>query len=252
MNKIQTLAAICALLCGATASAQFTTGGKSNGASASTQEIAPYNQFGISYTNVKYTWDIPGDDDMDDISTNGISLKYIHGFSVSQKLPMYVETGLNLNFGFASNDVDIDEDYEDVLAISNKYQFAALAIPVNFAYKFNINETVAIKPYIGLNLKFNLMGRTKMNVDVLDDDLYDYIDEDDLEGEWASYYSKKDMGDKDSVWNRFQMGWHIGADVQFNKFYVGLNYGTDFIKAWKYKKYSVNSGTFNIGIGVCF
>lgn len=250
MNKIQSLAAICALLCGATASAQFTTGGKSNGgSSASTQEIAPYNQFGISYTNVKYTWDIPGgNDDMDDISTNGVSLKYIHGFSVSQKLPMYVETGLNLNFGFAKIYGEEEEDY----AYFQKYQFAALAIPVNFAYKFNINDNIAIKPYIGLNFKFNLLGRTKGEIEIYDEDLEDYFDEEDLESKWGSLYSKKDMGDKDAVWNRFQMGWHIGADVQFNKFYVGLNYGTDFIPAWKYKKYKVNSGTFNIGIGVCF
>lgn len=247
MNKIQSLVAICALLCGATASAQFTTGGKSNSASTSSiQEAASYDQFGISYTNVKYT---QSDDDMgDDISTNGISLKYLHGFSVSNKLPIYVEAGLNLNFNFAS--IAIDNDYyKDIAEFSNKYQFAALAIPVNVAYRFNINETITIKPYLGLNFKINLLGRGKRDVKVLDDDYEDYFDED---YEWASFYSKDDMGDKDAVWNRFQMGWHIGADVQFNKFFIGLNYGTDFIPAWKHKKYKVNSGTFNIGLGFYF
>ncbi len=252
MNKIQILAVAGALLCSATASAQFTTGGKSSSNSGSSNaEIADYNQFGINYTNIKYSYDFPGDDDdIDDINTNGFSLKYLHGFSVSKSLPMYVETGLNLNFNFGKIDIEDEDEY----SLYQNYQFAALAVPVNFAYKFNINEKFAIKPYVGLNLKFNLLGRTKTGIDIYDEELQEYYDEyaDDDDEKWASLYSKKDMGDKNSVWNRFQMGWHIGADVQINKFYIGLNYGTDFIAAYKYKKFKVNSGTFNIGIGVCF
>lgn len=229
------------MLCSATVSAQFTTSGKSG--SVSTDETTDYNLFGISYVNETFSYDFPkGYDDADNIGTNGFALKYLHGFSVSKSLPMFVETGLNLNFNFGSMDY-----YNDDASV--KYQFAALAVPVNFAYRFKANESVTIKPYLGLNVKFNLMGRTKWEFE--DDEDTDYDEKDDSTS-WCSLYSKNDMGDSHAVWNRFQLGWHIGADLQFNRFYIGLNYGTDFIKAYSYKKYKINSGTLNIGVGVYF
>lgn len=243
MNTIKSLIVVCAMLCSATVSAQFTTGGKSVG--ASTDETADYNQFGVAYTNETFSYDFPkgyDDDDTYNIGTNGFSLRYLHGFSVSKSLPMFVETGLNLNFNFGSVDYYNDDS-------TAKYQFAALAVPVNFAYRFKVNESVTIKPYLGLNVKFNLMGRMKWEFE--DDEDTDYDEEDDSTT-WGSLYSTKDMGDKDAVWNRFQLGWHIGAEAQFNRFYIGLNYGTDFIKAYSYKKYKINSATLNIGVGVYF
>lgn len=249
MSKLKVLALACAMVMAAgSASAQFTTGGGKSKASAAAAEIGDYNQFGISYVNEKFSYDYPKGYDMDDISANGFALKYIHGFSVSKSLPMYVETGLNVNLNFGSTTYDDDEDY------TQKFQYAALAIPVNFAYKFNINEKVAIKPFLGLNVKLNLLGRTKWEYTGDDDeDDYYYEDEDeDDKPEWSSLYSEKDMGSKDAVWNRFQLGWHVGVDFQFNKFFLGVNYGTDFIKAYSYKKYKVNSSTLNISLGVCF
>lgn len=274
MKKFFTLA--CAVLLAAPTFAQFTTGGskssKSTSSFGSTAEINDYNELGLSYTMGKYT--DAGDDEYwdDDVTGNGLSIKYIHGFSVSKSLPMFVETGLNLSFGFGST--DLSDGYDDKYDgdINKKWQFAHLSIPVNFAYRFNVSETVAIKPFIGLNLKFNLLGRYKT---AISGDYKDYIDDliDDYKkytGEkkdysdfgydtWHNLFSKdeeKGMGDKDSTWNRFQMGWHIGVDFQFNKFFIGLNYGTDFIPAFKYDKnkadVKINSQTFNLGIGVLF
>ncbi len=245
MNKIKSLALVCAMLCGVTASAQFTTGGSNSSSKSTVAQIEDYNQLGISYVNEAFSYDFPKSyGDMDNIGMNGIGVKYIHGFSVSSTLPMYVETGLNFNFCFGSQ--DSEDDYDDS---QYKYQHAALAVPVNFAYKFNINDNVAIKPYLGLNFKYNVLGRTKYEED--DDDDYGYYDND-SKSKWESLYDKKDMGGKDYVWNRFQMGWHIGAELQVNKFFFGLNYGTDFIKAYSYKKMKINSATLNVSLGLCF
>lgn len=61
-----------------------------------------------------------------------------------------------------------------------------------------------------------------------------------------SFFDKDDMdGDE---WKRFQLGWHIGAGFNYNQFYVGLSYGTDFIKIAE----KVNTGTFSLGIGYNF
>lgn len=248
MKKAKIMAVAFAIATASTAFAQFTTGGAGKSSTSNAGNIADYNILGVSYTNERLSYDF--EDGPDPVSLNGFSIKYLHGFSLSGSLPMYIETGLNFNYNFGS--LDADEDGYTV----QKYQMSALAVPVNFAWKFNINDNFAIKPYLGLNLKINLIGKTRMELtDKFKDDwkeVYGEAYDGETESDWASFYSKDDMGDKDSTWNRFQLGWHIGADLMFNKFIVGLNYGTDIIPAFKYKKSKVNSATFNVGIGFCF
>lgn len=234
-----------------------------------------FNQIGIGYNLDTYSYSAKG---VDPINASGFAVKYIHGFGVSSSLPMYVETGLNLAFGFGSNDEDnlAGIDVDGIGWVSNKSQFANLAVPVNFSYKFGINDNFTIKPYLGINFKFNILGRQKSE---LTNDFYDdmtdyYVNEKNMSeteasklvdkmadklsenmGEWTNLYSSSDrrgMGSKDLAWNRFQLGWHIGVDLEFNKFVIGLNYGTDFIPAWKLKKNKVSSSTFNIGIAFNF
>ena len=226
-----------------------------------------FNQIGLAYNLDMYNYSYKGGYEPDPINASGVAIKYIHGFGVSNSLPMFVETGLNLSFGFGSNDADEKGN------VAQKTQFASLAVPVNFSYKFGINDSFTIKPYLGINLKLNVLGRFKQEYT---DGFYEDFEKesgmtyeeflenyeqatgepyDDGMGEWTNLYSSKargGMGDKESTWNRFQLGWHIGVDLEFNKFVVGLNYGTDFIPAWKLKKNKVNSSTFNIGIGFNF
>lgn len=245
MKKIVSFA--CAAIVAVPAFSQFTTGGSSS-STFNSDPISDYNQLGIYYNNSNFNYTYDGDSEDDYVPTmNGFAVKYLHGFSVSKKLPMFVETGLNFNMNFGTLSDEDDDEYD------YRYQYAALAVPVNFAYKFSINDNIAIKPFIGLNFKFNLLARERLNV--TDSDWREYLEDKDLlkeYEEWYSFYSKDDMGDKDYTWNRFQMGWHIGVDFSFNKFIVGINYGTDFIPAWKYKKNKVSTQTLNVGVGLYF
>lgn len=237
------------------ASAQFSNGGGSK--SASSQDLCKsYNRVGISYTNTGLSsHDYDFIEDEDHMSLNGFALEYIHGFSLSKTLPMFIETGAKINFGFGAAAGD-EYDYYD-LEVTPKLQMQNiyLAVPVNYAYKFGIGDNCAITPYLGLNLKLHLMGRFREKNDV-DGDLDDYdIDEDDLTGDWVNIFSDDDedgMGDKDYTWNRFQLGWHIGVGFNYKRLYVGINYGTDFIKAFKYKKSTVNSGNLAVTVGFNF
>lgn len=263
MNKFKTMATAFALICGLTASAQFSTGGSSSSHASSQAEIKDYNQIGVSYVNESFKFDFPEGDDRDNLTGNGFGISYTHGFSVTKKLPIYVETGLRFNFNFASED-NSDKDYG--YEAKTKYQHAALSIPINIAYKFNVTDNFAIKPYLGLNFKFNVIMRQKYESSYNQDNDHDWDDDDywdwddysrassssEPKAKWKDMFSKKDMDSKDYVWNRFQMGWHVGADFQFSKFYLGVSYGTDFIKAWDWKKYKVNTGTLCVSIGGCF
>ena len=253
MKNLKLFAFVCAAaLAFGSASAQFTTGGKKSSmgfGSQSAGDISDYNIIGLSYVNEHFGFDYDGGGDPDPISMNGFAVKYIHGFSLSSTMPAYIETGLNFSYAFHS-ETD-DNDY-----LEPRQQHAALAVPVNFAWRFNVADNIYLKPYLGLNLKLNVIGKqqNRLTDTFLDDyrEVYDEAYDGDTESDWLSWYDKDDMGSKDAVWNRFQLGWHIGAAAQFSGFYIGLDYGTDFIKAWKYKKSHVNSATFNLTAGVCF
>ncbi len=229
-----------------------------------------YNRVGISYDNTNYGFNdlMKLDQEMDGFSTNGVGINYIHGFSLSSSLPMFIETGLNFNIGFGSKNIGNKEE-EDGFWMQKKYKFQNinLQVPVNFVYRFNATEDFSISPYVGLNFKLNLASKFKTQIDHnLPDEIMGELDEEDIEwieGKWCNLFSdsKENMGDKDLTWNRFQMGWHVGVGFQYKPFYLGVQYGTDFIPAYKHKfdfegypseTYKVNTGNLKITLGYCF
>lgn len=175
-----------------------------------------YNRAGISY-ELETMYPKHGDN----LNLNGFGLNYIHGFGVSSKLPLFVETGAKFSAVFGSiEEKDMGYTYK------TDYQVMSLAVPVNVAYRFSFADgTMGIAPYLGLNFKFNLLAKGK---------------------EGGESYN---LFDKD-VWdaNRFQMGWHVGAVYNWNSIYAGLSFGTDFIEIAE----DVATSTFNITVGYNF
>lgn len=234
------------------ASAQFSAGSSS----ASGDFSSSYDRAQVSYVNEKYSAKGAG------FSTNGVGVKYLHGFGISQDRPLYIQTGADLHFGFNS---------ESTKFSSQKLTTMNIAIPVNVAYQFAINDKFTIEPYVGLNVKVNILAKQKntiksINFDDLDDedwsDYEDYFDED-MWGDMfdpedfvdgkessssVSLFDKKKVG-KDAQWKRFQLGWHIGANFILNqKYYLSAQYGTDFMSICK----KTNTSTLSIGLGMNF
>lgn len=254
--KFRIFLALALLGCALSASAQFTGGTSKRGnvTNPKVVDIKPYNRVSLSYDNTHLGCnDKIGDyfNGEDAMSLNGFGVEYVHGFSVSKTLPMYVEAGVKLQMGFGSVSYEYDDEDNDEEEIL-KAQFMSFSVPVNYTYKFSIGDKMAIAPYLGVNFKIHALGRTKYEVKFDDDEMQDYWDEDYVNDDWYNVFDKKDMGGKDYTWNRFQMGWQIGAGFSYKAFYVGLQYGTDFIPAFKYKKEVINSGTFSAKIGMNF
>ncbi len=216
MKNLKVILVAALMAVSAPAFAQFAN----SGSSSSSADTEDYNRVGITYENANLS-----PKGGDSFGLNGFGVNYIHGFSVSSELPLFVETGLKFSGVFHSE----SEGSEEV-----KNTFMYLAVPVNVAYKFAVGENMSIQPYLGLNLKFNLVGKQK------------YTDSDYPEDDYEINVFDKD--DMDPTWKRFQLGWHIGAGLNYKQFYVGLSYGTDFIKIAK----KVNTGTFSIGVGYNF
>jgi hypothetical protein len=185
-----------------------------------------YNMVGLSYNNTSYGFnDAYGRGHKDlNYSTNGIGIDYIHGFSVSKSLPMFVELGGNINFNFHS-----ETEEEDGYKATAKFQNINLQVPVNFAWRFNIIDDFSIKPYVGINFKLNLVSQNKAE--------YENPDGEKEDSKWISCFDKGEeaMDGSEYTWNRFQMGWQIGVGFQYKPFYLGVQYGTDFIHAYSHK-----------------
>lgn len=225
----------------ATASAQFANTGKSSNVAANTDN---YDRITLSYNPQTI---IPDYDDADNLGLYGISLGYTKGISISKSYPLFVEVGARLNYSFKTQDMfedeDLDSDEEEAMdLLFNKHHYTTsymnIAVPVNLAYKFQVKDNVAITPFVGVTLKGNLLAKVSYDIELTEEG-EDYIDDELLEEyeDDVNYFDKKDVG-KDYVWNRFQIGWNIGAGVDFNQWYVGFSYGSDFMEIAKKTKTS--------------
>lgn len=172
-----------------------------------------YNRWAIGYNSVSI-----GDAD----AMSGVSLSWAKGFSVSQTTPLYVETGLTALYASKSETVEYDDGhYYEEMKVDNK--FAALTVPVNLVYKYEITDGLKLTPYAGLYFRGNIYGST--------DDDYEEFD-------WFS----------DGDGKRFNFGYQIGVGMEYKKLYVGLGYAGDLNEISDGSKVS----TFNVSVGITY
>lgn len=183
-----------------------------------------YNRAALSYNHDNYS-----PKGGDSYGLNGVGLNYIHGFDVAES--MFVEVGGNFNFNFGSKEFGKGEDAEKF-----KYQNINLQVPVNYVYRFNVAEGVSIDPYVGLNFKLHLTAKSKY---------------DEKDAKWANQFDKKDVGEGET-WNRFQMGWHVGAGLNYDRYYLGVQFGTDFLPIYKEGDAKINTSSLKISLGYTF
>ena len=186
-----------------------------------------YNRVGLSYNydHYRYNKNFYGNDKDRDpsFSSNGGGLNYVHGFRLTRSLPMYIEVGGDINFGFKS---ETRTEHLTSIIASTKYQFQNinLTVPVNFAWKFNVGKDFYITPYIGINGKFNFVTRERKGV----------VNGKVIWEDWKNIL-KKDKGNgirKEDTWRIFQLGGQIGATFGWKHVSLGLQYGGDFIPAY--------------------
>lgn len=215
-----------------------------------------YNRVGLSYNSDHYGYnkEYYGNDKENDPSFNsyGFGLNYIHGFSLHRTLPMYLEVGGNMNFGFKNTSENmIDEGIR--MNYKTQFQNINLRIPVSFAWKFNVANNFYITPYTGINFKFNFITKSREGATV---------DGKTVWTDWVNVLKEnKEYGiEKADTWNIFQMGWHLGATFGWKQFSLGLECGVDFIPAYKEtvkfeglnETYKVNNSTFKLTLGYEF
>ena len=213
MKQIKFLVIVAVLMVCSTASAQFTRSSRSGSSSLNTdgwQSI--YLMYSPTTLSTSITSNYMKNINMDSNLT-GLTFGYNKAFSVSKNIPLFVKVGGELKYSFGKEDEEIERVEFDV-----KYSFFSVKVPTSVVYDFSITDNIDILPYAGVYFRYNVSHKEKLTLD--DDDDYYYYD--------SSDKFERDLFDKI---NRFQVGWHIGADVMFNrKFYAGVGYSSDITK----------------------
>lgn len=200
-----------------TASAQFANSGSSASGSSiwTTVNTDGYNRVYVGYSGVKGKIDIDGADDM---KFPGFSVGYLRGIGLTQKVPLYLEVGGEIDFNRYSES-EGGEDYKQTIL--------GLKIPVSLVYRLNINENFSISPLFGFDFRLNLMGKGKSESDGESED-WNLFDDDEMGGE---------------AYKRFQAGWHIGVGFDYKALHFGVDYGTSFNEITEKVKLATTSVT---------
>ena len=216
----------------------------SNSGSSSSSSLDEWNTLYLQWNPSVFSPD-KGDSE----SFNGFSVGFNHAFSLSQSMPLFLEAGLGVQYSVWSDDIEMYSSSSSTSSSYKKYTFDtkltmfSAKVPVSLAYKYDIpNSTISIIPNAGLDLRFNISGKVKLESGNYSES-YGLFDKDDMK-EVGLYL----FGD-DDTWKRFQIGWHIGVNFMFNNsFMLGASYGTDFSEIAK--KIKINTGS--ITLGYCF
>lgn len=206
--------------------AQFTNASSSKSSSsfgsASVGEDK-YKRFEVGFT----TGTLKVDGEEADESEKGLTAALIYGTRLMPELPLFLEYGAKATWLHSSEEEDI-MGYE----IEETFNYLNVSVPLNAVLKIGITDDVVVSPYVGLNLKVNIMAKSKVKYEE-DTETLNYFDKDDMD---------------DDVFNRFQLGMNLGVGVNFKKFYIGYNFQPDFMELAEKTKYPTNT----ISLGVNF
>lgn len=163
-------------------------------------------------------------------TTFTFAFSYLHGFSISQKKPFFLETGVGLKWGHY-NEVYDKWIYNYTNVKQEILNIWTLEVPVNVGYLYtkDYHSDWSIYPYTGLYFRMHVTGQLKAQTP---------------SGYRLSVnpFSKDSMGE---AFDRFQCGWQLGCDFQYRRVSFGWYYGIDFNKVWIDTR--VNTWGFNVG-----
>ena len=247
MMKTKSLLLVALLAMASSASAQFTnTNVSSNGNKMRSVDTNGWEKVYASYNPMKIISDVNGSDD---IEFTGFSLGYSKGYSISKDFPLFTEVGIEGTYAFNTMDKEdmpnLDSYYGDM---EMKTTYISVSVPVNLGYKFTLTEkNLSILPYVGINLKGNIIGQSKKEfVDFNDHGHYDSEKEywaDSEDKQETNWFDKKEAGSKDSQWKRVQFGYQLGIGFYYNQIYVGVSHSKDMSELCKKAKVSKTSIT---------
>lgn len=229
--KIKFLALVAAMMISTTSFAQFS---QSKSSSNSSNEISKgWNSLYVQYNSIGTSYSLSSFNDRDEdygdeyqkaIDNSGLSDKlnafsigYNRAINLTPSTPLYLKVGAALQYAFYSDETT-DHDVEVTLKFTANMLTAK--VPVSLLYHIDIpNSDFAIEPFVGIDFKYNIIGTAKRTYKYYGKTKKDKID---------NIFDKKKCDGHQA--NRFQAGWHVGANFVYKKAFIGISYGQDFSK----------------------
>lgn len=235
--KIKFLALVAAMMISTTSFAQFS---QSKSSSNSSNEISKgWNSLYVQYNSIGTSYSLSSFNDRDydygDIyqkaidnsglseKLNAFSIGYNRAINLTPSTPLYLEVGAALQYAFYSDETT-EKNHDEEGTLKFTANMLTAKVPVSLLYHIDIpNSDFAIEPFVGIDFKYNIIGTAKS------EEAYKYYGE-----------TKKDEDKIDNIFdkkkcdghqaNRFQAGWHVGANFVYKKAFIGISYGQDFSK----------------------
>ena len=170
-------------------------------------------RLGVDFANIS------GDDTDDLSSRTGINLGGVVGLRISDRTPLYLESGLYYTERGAK--------YEKA-GYTEKLGLAYFEIPVLIKYGIQATEEISVLPYVGPYFSLGIGGKRKTPTD--------------------SYSSFSD----DGGFSRPDMGFKIGCGAEYNMVYAELGYQIGVANIAKDDKITRHGNAFYFNIGVNF
>ena len=215
--------------------AQFTNA--SSGSSMSSSGIDGWTGVWAEYNPIKLG------SDNEDISLSGFSAGGSRTFSITQDIPLLVETGVGVQYASGSKTISMEDYYGDKVDVKTELDIFSAKVPVNLLFGFEIpNSNITVFPFVGVTLRFNISGNMKLSDDWGSIKMK-VFDEDDVKEKMAT------IGRNGNAFERFQVCWQIGAKACVGgNFIVGVSYGKDMMEISKGNKIQTTS----ISVGYTF
>lgn len=217
------------------ASAQFSSSERVKAVSTSTPVSRGWN-------TVYFEWNPSSLNKDEDFSHfTGLTLGYNHAFSLTEKTPLYFETGLGLQYSFSPKKGGQTRIWTTYVDYDAKFWMLSAKIPFNLTYAIQVpNHNTTLLPYVGIGLRFNIVGKENENFNIEGNDFnksFNIFNEDEM-NQLAEV--------NNSIWKRFQMGWQIGVKARIaKKLMIGAGYYHDLSEIRKDVK--ISGGNISVG-----
>ncbi len=220
------------------ANAQFVNSGKTSKSSSTSSEIKENG-----WTELYLQIDPVSVSNFFSTSGTGYSVGFNKAVSVMKDQPVYLLIGAGLQYSNFSFEIELGDYVKQETSIS----FIDINVPVSVMYDYSINEKFSVSPYLGLKIRAGISGTFKEEYEFKKNapsylnkiyqnvsyNIYDKGGKDDKDYMYNDYmYGNDDMDgdDMDDTYNRFLIGWQIGANINYDKYFLGVSYGTYFNK----------------------
>ena len=242
MKKLMFIAAMAAfILMDVTASAQFVqSSGKPSGTSSAADPEALFSTVDFTYSPM--TINASSGNGSDSADMTGLSINWSQARLLTNQLPLYLQYGAGLQYSWYKDSDSYEGDYYSY-SYSATTSFLTLSVPVNVVCNFAVpNTPISVMPYLGLSANLHILGQTTTT-----------MEEDGVEeSKTYSFFSEDDMGSSSSTYNRFVLGWQVGAMVSLDKYFLRFGYSGPVTNLYSQGEFKINTSQVNLSIGLRF